>query len=70
MVLNDEYNLRVADVKAFYEVLKFLDGVETYKNKPVKDTNTSKSLMFTRNMQKCLRAEAIIVLYNLVMIKK
>lgn len=29
MVLNDEYNQRVADVKAFYEVLKFLDGVET-----------------------------------------
>ena len=66
MVLNDEYNQRVADVKAFYEVLKFLDGVETYKNKPIKDTNTSTSLMLTRNMQKCLRAEAIIVLYNLI----
>lgn len=66
MVLNDEYNQRVADVKAFYEVLEFLDGVETYKNKPIKDTNTSKSLMLTRNMQKCLRAEAIIVLYNLI----
>lgn len=66
MVLNDEYNLRVADVKAFYEVLKFLDGVETYKYKPIKDTNTSKSLLLTRNMQKCLRAEAIIVLYNLI----
>ena len=66
MVLNDEYNLRVADVKAFYEVLNFLDGVETYKNKPIEDTNTSKSFMLTRNMQKCLRAEAIIVLYNLI----
>lgn len=66
MVLNDEYNQRVADVKAFYEVLKFLDAVETYKNKPIEDTNTSKSLMLTRNMQKCLRAEAIIVLYNLI----
>lgn len=66
MVLNDEYNQRVADVKAFYEVLKFLDDVETYKNKPIEDTNTSKSLMLTRNMQKCLRAEAIIVLYNLI----
>ena len=29
MLLNDEYNQRVADVKEFYEVLKFLDGVET-----------------------------------------
>ena len=29
MVLNDEYNQRVADVKAFYEVLQFLDSVET-----------------------------------------
>lgn len=66
MVLNDEYNQRVADVKAFYEVLQFLDSVETYKNKPIEDTNTSRSLMLTRNMQKCLRAEAIIVLYNLI----
>lgn len=66
MVLNDEYNQRVADVKAFYEVLQFLDSVETYKNKPIEDTNTSRGLMLTRNMQKCLRAEAIIVLYNLI----
>lgn len=66
MVLIDEFNQRVTDVKAFYEVLQFIDGVETYKNKPIEDTNTSKSLLLTRNMQQCLRAETIIVLYNLI----
>ena len=66
MVLIDEFNQRVTDVKAFYEVLQFIDSVETYKNKPIQDTNTFKSSVLTRDMQKCLRAETIIVLYNLI----
>ncbi|WP_308597080.1 MAE_28990/MAE_18760 family HEPN-like nuclease [uncultured Parabacteroides sp.] len=66
MILIDEYKQRVKDIKAFYEILWFIDNVETYKNRPIMDTNSSSSLLLTRNMQQCLRAETILVLYNLI----
>lgn len=66
MILIDEYNQRVEDVCAFYKVLQIIDSVETYRTKPIEDTNSNNSLILTRKMQQCMRAETIIVLYNLI----
>lgn len=66
MSIIDEYKTRANDIDTFYSVLNFIDSVETYKGKTICDTNTGNTLLLDREAQKCLRAEAIIVLYNAI----
>lgn len=66
MALIDEFNDRVRDINAYFDILSFEDAVETYKNKPITNTDQGKELFVNNTMQKCMRANAIIMLYNLV----
>jgi hypothetical protein len=62
----NEFNDRVADINAYYTILAFEDAVETYKLKPLVNTDQNQRLFIDNTMQKCMRANAIIMLYNLV----
>lgn len=66
MALMNEFNERVADINAYYAILSFEDAVETYKNKPLTNSDQGLELLVDNTMQKCMRANAIIMLYNLV----
>lgn len=66
MALMNEFIERVADINAYYAILSFEDAVETYKNKPLTNSDQGQQLLVDNTMQKCMRANAIIMLYNLV----
>lgn len=66
MALINEFNERVNDINAYFDILTFEDAVETYKNKPITNTDQGQQLLVNNTMQKCMRANAIIMLYNLV----
>lgn len=66
MALIDEFNDRVVDINAYFDILAFEDAVESYKNKPVVNSDQGQLLLVSNTMQKCMRANAIIMLYNLV----
>lgn len=65
MALLDEFNERKVDIEAYFAILSFEDAIETYKNQPI--INVENGQLFIDNtMQKCMRANAIMMLYNLV----
>ena len=66
MTLNNEFTERVGDINAYFSLLSFEDAVETYRNKPITNTDRGEELLINNTMQKCMRANAIIMLYNLV----
>ena len=66
MVLIDEFNDRLVDINAYFDILAFEDAVESYKNKPVVNSDQGRQILISNTMQKCMRANAIIMLYNLV----
>lgn len=66
MALTNEFNDRVVDINAYFDLLSFEDAVETYKNKPITNSDQGQQLLVNNTMQKCMRANAIIMLYNLV----
>ena len=66
MALINEFNERVNDINAYFDILLFEDAVEAYKNKPITNTDQGQLLFVNNTMQKCMRANAIIMLYNLV----
>lgn len=67
MKLADKYKIRVNDISEFFEILAFIDNVETYKGKPLLDTNNkTNSLLLTREAQQCMRAEVFLLLYNVI----
>lgn len=66
MALMNEFTERVNDINAYFDILSFEDAVETYKNKPITNSDHGQQLVVSNTMQKCMRANAIIMLYNLV----
>lgn len=66
MALMTEFTERVDDINAYFDILSFEDAVETYKNKPLINSAQGQQLLVSNTMQKCMRANAIIMLYNLV----
>ena len=66
MALINEFNERVDDINAYFNILSFEDMVETYRNKPIINSDQGQELLVNNTMQKCMRANAVIMLYNLV----
>ena len=63
----DEYAIRAKDIEAYYEILSFVDSVETYKGKYVFDeSNSANKILIDREVQKCMRAVAFVILYNAI----
>ncbi len=67
MELINNYEKRKNDIESFYEILCFIDKVETHKNRPLIDANDkNNNIIISRDMQKCMRAETFIILYNAI----
>ena len=66
MALMNDFTERVEDINAYFDILSFEDAVETYKKKPITNSDQGQQLLISNTMQKCMRANAIIMLYNLV----
>jgi|GEM_PF-596702 hypothetical protein len=66
MNLNEQYIARKKDIDAYYAILEFIDNIETYKHSKIECLNTTLSLDVSTNMQQCMRASCIILLYNII----
>lgn len=66
MNLNEQYTARKKDIEAYYDILEFIDNIETYKHSKIECLNTTFSLDVSTNMQQCMRASCIILLYNII----
>lgn len=65
-MLRSEYIKRKNDIDEFFAILNFIDGVETNVNGRVFNGSIGKNITINRQMQQCLRAEFILVLYNAI----
>lgn len=66
-MLNSEFKIRTDDINCYFDVIGFIDGIEVYKKGGhVSNSLSGENLKVTSEMQKCLRAGSIILLYNLV----
>ena len=60
MNLNEQYTARKKDIEAYYDILEFIDNIETYNHSKIECLNTTFSLDVSTNMQQCMR------LYNII----
>lgn len=65
-MLRSEYIKRKNDINEFFAILNFIDGIETNVNGKVFNGSIGKNITVNRQMQQCLRAEFILVLYNAI----
>ncbi len=66
-MLIEEFNKRVADINSYYDVLSFIDKIDSYKKgSHVMNLYNNSELTVDSEMQKCMRANALLMLYNLV----
>ena len=61
MNLNKQYIARKKDIEAYYDILEFIDNIETYKHSKIECLNTTFSLDVSTNMQQCMKASCIIL---------
>lgn len=66
MTLLNEFKEREKDIEAYFSILSLEDAVETHKNQYISNNDRGEQLLINNTMQKCMRANAIIMLYNLV----
>ena len=64
--LNNQYSARKEDINAYYDILEFIDSIETYKHDTIKCLNTELTICISPSMQKCMRACCVILLYNII----
>lgn len=66
MILDSHFAQRKEDVEAHFRCLKFINGVESHRQKPIIDSNSGRELMVDLQMQCCLKAQTLVILYNMV----
>lgn len=66
MIIDVNFDKRKEDVDAHFRCLAFIDNVETYKNMPIVDKGSDKELYVDQQMQCCMKAQTLVILYNLV----
>lgn len=66
MILDSHFEQRKEDVEAHFRCLEFINGVESHRQKPVVDTNSGRELYVDLQMQCCLKAQTLVILYNMV----
>lgn len=66
MSLDKHYEQRKEDVDAYYRCLDFVNGVESHKGKPIVDSVGGRELMVDLQMQCCMKANTLVILYNMV----
>ncbi len=66
MGIKTEYDNRKIDLESHYELLSFVNTVGGFGDKIVNHNSSSHSLFVTTNIQQCLRAQCVMILYNLI----
>lgn len=65
-MLDKNFEIRKSDIKETSLLLEFLVHIETHKNVPLIDKSTDNTLLVSQEMQCALKAEFIILLYNII----
>lgn len=66
MTFERNYRKRAEDINETFQLVKFISEVETHKNHPIFDATTKTNLYISIEMQCSLKAQFLIVLYNIV----
>lgn len=66
MIIDVNFDKRKEDVDAHFRCLAFIDNVATYKNMPIVDKSSDAELYVDQQMQCCMKAQTLVILYNLV----
>lgn len=66
-MISEEFANRVNDINSYFNVLGFIDGIEAYKKgHHISNVLSGEKLRVNSDMQKCMRANAVVLLYNFV----
>ena len=66
MILDSNFTLRLEDVEAHFRCLDFITKVESHRQIPIVDPTTGQQLVVDLQMQCCMKAQTLILLYNMV----
>jgi len=66
MILDANFEQRLSDVEAHFRCLEFINSIESYKHKPVVDKDSGRELYVDQQMQCCIKAQTLVLLYNMV----
>ena len=66
MILDSHFAHRKEDVEAHFRCLNFINGVESHRQMPIVDTNSGREMMVDLQMQCCIKAQTLVLLYNMV----
>lgn len=66
MTFDRHYSKRADDINETFNLVQFISEVETHKNKPVVDATNNAHLNVSIEMQCALKAQFLVVLYNIV----
>lgn len=66
MIIQKNFARRVEDIEETFNLLSFILKIESHKNTPLIHTESNSELYVTQEMQCALKAEFLILLYNIV----
>ena len=66
MILDANFEQRKEDVETHFRCLSFIDSIETHKGIPVRDPSSGNELQVDQQMQCCIKAQTLVLLYNMV----
>lgn len=66
MIIQRNFTRRVYDIEETFKLLTFIVKIESHRNTPIIHTESKNELYVTQEMQCALKAEFLILLYNIV----
>lgn len=66
MIIQDNFTKRANDIKEVYRLISFIANIESHLNQPIVDVDKGRELYVTQEMQCAIKAQFLIVLYNIV----
>lgn len=66
MIIQRNFTKRADDINEAYRLISFVANVESHRNQPILDADKGEELYVTQEMQCTLKAQFLIVLYNIV----
>ncbi len=66
MILDTNFEQRKDDVDAHFRCLAFINSVEGHKRLPITDPTSGQQLIVDQQMQCCMKAQTLVLLYNMV----
>ena len=66
MIIQGNFKKRATDIEETFCLIKFIANIESYRNLPIKYMGNDAELFITQEMQCALKAQFLIVLYNII----